>query len=338
MAPGALIRSWAPEPLGFPAGSVEKNLAASAGDEGWISGSGRSPGEGNGNPLQYSCLENPRDRGAWQATVHGVTKSWTWLSDWAHTLGDLIGFSIRQLDWARPAHFRKTLLCLTPLPLLWQTLPPQPRSCFIPLEDNHPLLDLKTSPATYCVQVLTKTSSLVHLLILFWGDYRSQNSFTRSLEAGMWAWRHSAQPLRAQTWEPDCPFESQLCHELCDLRPVSELLCASVQGGPVVSSVKWRWYYNLCYWVIWGLNETSHFIFLEFCLGHRMYKCKNTHKMLGWGLINSILPPWAMNLEEIRQRLRNSWEVIRDSAVTVLRIRRRNPNQVILAGESGWNF
>ena len=42
-----------------------------------------------------------------------------------------------------------------------------------------------------------------------------------------------------------------------------------------------------------------------------------------------------MNLEEIRQRLRNSWEVIRDSAVTVLRIRRRNPNQVILAGESG---
>ena len=44
-------------------------------------GLGRSPGEGNGNPLQYSCLENPRDRGAWQPTVHGVTKSWTQLSD-----------------------------------------------------------------------------------------------------------------------------------------------------------------------------------------------------------------------------------------------------------------
>ena len=41
-------------------------------------------GEGNGNPLQYSCLENPMDRGAWQATVHGVAKSWTWLSDLAH--------------------------------------------------------------------------------------------------------------------------------------------------------------------------------------------------------------------------------------------------------------
>ena len=46
--------------------------------------SGRSPG-GNGSPLQYSCLKNPMDRGAWQATVHGVPKSWTWLSDWTHT-------------------------------------------------------------------------------------------------------------------------------------------------------------------------------------------------------------------------------------------------------------
>ena len=46
-------------------------------DPGTIPGLGRSPGEGNGNPLQYSCLENPIDRGAWQATVHGVAKSWT---------------------------------------------------------------------------------------------------------------------------------------------------------------------------------------------------------------------------------------------------------------------
>ena len=48
--------------------------AGDAGDVGWIPGLGRSPGVGNGNPLQDSCLENPRDRGAWQATVHGVTK------------------------------------------------------------------------------------------------------------------------------------------------------------------------------------------------------------------------------------------------------------------------
>ena len=61
-----------------------KNLPASVGDAedlGSISGSGRSLGEGNGYPLQYSCLENSMDRGAWQATVHGVTKSWTQFSD-----------------------------------------------------------------------------------------------------------------------------------------------------------------------------------------------------------------------------------------------------------------
>ena len=54
--------------------------ACIAGDPGSISGSGRSPGEGNGNPPQHSCLENPMDRGAWWATDYGVAKSWTWLS------------------------------------------------------------------------------------------------------------------------------------------------------------------------------------------------------------------------------------------------------------------
>ena len=59
---------------GFPGGSEVKNPPANAGNVGSIPGSGRSPGEGNGNPLQYSCLRNPMDRGAWQATVHGVAK------------------------------------------------------------------------------------------------------------------------------------------------------------------------------------------------------------------------------------------------------------------------
>ena len=59
-----------------------KNPPANAGHPGWIPGSGRSPGGGNGNPLQYSCLENPMDRGAWWATVHRVAKSQTPLSDW----------------------------------------------------------------------------------------------------------------------------------------------------------------------------------------------------------------------------------------------------------------
>ena len=63
---------------GFPGDTVVKNLDL-------IPGSGRSPGVGNGNPLQYSYLENPMDRAAWQATVHGVSKSWTPLSTHAHT-------------------------------------------------------------------------------------------------------------------------------------------------------------------------------------------------------------------------------------------------------------
>ena len=64
-------------PWGFPGGSVVKNPAANARDVGSIPGSGRSPGGGHGNPLQYSCLENPVDRGAWQAAVHGAAKSQT---------------------------------------------------------------------------------------------------------------------------------------------------------------------------------------------------------------------------------------------------------------------
>ena len=61
--------------MGFTGGLVVKNLSANVQDVGSVPGSGRSPGEGNGNPLQYSCLENSMDREAWQATVHGV--SWT---------------------------------------------------------------------------------------------------------------------------------------------------------------------------------------------------------------------------------------------------------------------
>ena len=65
----------------FPGGSNGKTSAYNAGDPGSIPGQGRSPGEGNGNPLQYYCLENPMNREAWQSTVHGVAKSWTRLSD-----------------------------------------------------------------------------------------------------------------------------------------------------------------------------------------------------------------------------------------------------------------
>ena len=60
--------------MGFPSSTVAKNLPDNSGDTGLIPGAGRSPGVGNENPLQYSCLENPMDRGAWRATVHGVAE------------------------------------------------------------------------------------------------------------------------------------------------------------------------------------------------------------------------------------------------------------------------
>ena len=80
----AVILDSSKQSLSFPGGSVVKNLPANAediGDMGSIPGLGRSPGEGNGNPLQYFCLGNPMDRVDWWATVHGVTKSLTQLSD-----------------------------------------------------------------------------------------------------------------------------------------------------------------------------------------------------------------------------------------------------------------
>ena len=66
---------------GFPGGSDHKESACNAGVPGSIPGLERSPGGGNGYPFQYSCLKNPMDRGAWQATIHGVAKSWTLQSD-----------------------------------------------------------------------------------------------------------------------------------------------------------------------------------------------------------------------------------------------------------------
>ena len=61
---------------GFPHSSVSKESACTSGDLGLIPGLGRSPGRGHGNIVQYACLENPMDRGAWWAVVHGVAKSW----------------------------------------------------------------------------------------------------------------------------------------------------------------------------------------------------------------------------------------------------------------------
>ena len=78
--------------LVFPGGSDGKASAHNVGDPGSVPGLGRFPGKGNGNPLQCSCLENHMGRGAWQATVHGVKKSWTRLSDFTFTFDPVAAF------------------------------------------------------------------------------------------------------------------------------------------------------------------------------------------------------------------------------------------------------
>ena len=83
--------------MGFPGGLEVKASACNAGDLGSIPRLGRSPGEGNGNPLQYSCLENPMDGGTWWATVPGVAKSGTRLSDFTHSLTHSLVFKIETI-------------------------------------------------------------------------------------------------------------------------------------------------------------------------------------------------------------------------------------------------
>ena len=87
-----------------------KNLPANAGDAGSIPGPGRSPGGGHGNPLQYSCLGNPMERGAWQGTVHGVTKSWTQLTP-----------SLSLTSRISPSQLGSTVLAVAPV---WVTTNP----------------------------------------------------------------------------------------------------------------------------------------------------------------------------------------------------------------------
>ena len=105
--------------LGFPGSSEVKASARNAGDLGSIPGLGRCPGEGNGNSLQYSCLENPMDGGAWWATVHGVAKSRTRLSDltfhWVYFLNtcECLRFSPYplHLPWSKAAIFSHLSCC-----------------------------------------------------------------------------------------------------------------------------------------------------------------------------------------------------------------------------------
>ena len=103
--------------FGLPWWFSSKESACTAGD-GLIPGSGRSPGGGNDNPLWYSCLGNPMDRGAWWAIAHEVTKSWTDPSDWAHTrayvLLNLLTFYTNPLSSVGPYLVMVALDLMTP--------------------------------------------------------------------------------------------------------------------------------------------------------------------------------------------------------------------------------
>ena len=105
--------------VGFSDGSVVKNPPANGGDVGSIPRLGRSPGEGNGNLLQYSCLENPMDGGAWWATVHGVAKSRTRLSDFTHKVNPIIVLEcLLGIFWSKRKQFSSEIaflysLCLS---------------------------------------------------------------------------------------------------------------------------------------------------------------------------------------------------------------------------------
>ena len=101
---------WVSISESFPGGSDGKEPACNAGDLGSIPGSGISLGEGNGNPLQYSCLENPLDRRAWWATVHGVTKSQTQLSNKHNTtISDELSPNGKKLPTVVPAFCYKCI-------------------------------------------------------------------------------------------------------------------------------------------------------------------------------------------------------------------------------------
>ena len=120
--------------LSFPGGSDGKEAACSEGDLGSIPGLGRSPREGNGNPLQYPCLENSMDEKAWQATVHGVIKSWPQLSD----------FTLTSLLW-----------CLNPKLVAWN--PGNICVCTVicePLQQVRPLCFCPCRPTLYPSQLL----------------------------------------------------------------------------------------------------------------------------------------------------------------------------------------
>ena len=98
--------------MGFPGGTVIKNLPANVGDENLIPRSGRSPGVGNGNPFQYSCLENSMDRGAWWTTVQNVTKSWTTEHSTAAVLSSHVSYVLHYIILCKYMYWHVNIICI----------------------------------------------------------------------------------------------------------------------------------------------------------------------------------------------------------------------------------
>ena len=116
---------------GFPGGSVGKEYTCNAGDSGSIPGSGRSPGKEHGNPLQYSCLENPKDRGYWQAIVHRVPKSQTQLkrlSMHSCTIKCCLALMNQEVGFCFPLSFTIVFLSKRRVPFLKWSAPSFPWS------------------------------------------------------------------------------------------------------------------------------------------------------------------------------------------------------------------
>ena len=157
---------WTDEHLGyckrdFPGGSDGKESVYNAGDPGSIPGLGRSPGEGNGNPLQYYCLENPMDRGAWKPTVHGVAKSQTWPSDFTFTFSKATETPSFVKTKAEVRESRNTKKCASFLPLNKQQIWRPEQWCFSNminwlLERAELILDLSALSSIFLVSLFVK--------------------------------------------------------------------------------------------------------------------------------------------------------------------------------------
>ena len=198
-------------PSGFPGGSVVKNPPANAGDV----GSGRSPGGGNGNLFQCSCLENPMDWGAWWAIAHGVTKSWSWLSGWAQT--DIISSVTRHILSHGSEH---TLLTAKP-DTLTGSLTSQttrhhslihvdtfPKERLLAMESNspsHPPIN-STNPTLYphCI-----CDTLLHIFCLY------LCVFVHAMQAGCDGLHHLENSHQSFKTHSGANFSAQIFFSLC---------------------------------------------------------------------------------------------------------------------------